>query len=406
MLITIYNRSFQRVKPLTRFTFAQYTEKLQEVGTFRVLVEMHEDNIMFLDKEQTYYLLFDNNVMGRIEESTKDSDGEFNRSIELVGSLMTFILDKRVIYPTQNFKGTTAKVIGDVIKQNFVPNDYENKRYINLIVKYTNDTMLTTTSSVEFQKTGGTVLECIQPLMEQDKLGIRIVPQIRELHEVVTHDPLTNISVWDCYVIQGVDRTRKNISKALQLSEEQKENNTVIFSQSYSNLYRTTYNMSKKDYTNVAYVAGEGEGTARKIIEVYQPDKEDLKDNFYEKGWYRNETFIDARDLQKEQDGKILTDAEYQELLKQRGLEKLKEHIVFETYDGTIVTESGTRYVYRKDFDIGDFVTTVDTEIGANVTAQLTSVTVSIEGSTETIDIEVGNPKITIDQKLKRNGVI
>ena len=56
----------------------------------------------------------------------------------------------------------------------------------------------------------------------------------------------------------GTDRRVKN----------KEGNEAIIFSQSLSNISRTAYTKDSESYKNVAYVAGEGEGTDRKWYEL------------------------------------------------------------------------------------------------------------------------------------------
>lgn len=245
------------------------------------------------------------------------------------------------------------------------------------------------------QWTGGSVYDAIQPLLQADSMGFEIKPVITERYEIDANAPITNIRKWYFNILLGEDRTRNN----------QMGNKPIVFSHSLSNLTRSTYEKDMKDYCNVAYVAGEGEGNNRTWIEVYQDGVKGTENEWDAIGWLRDELFVDARDLQKTTDNKTYTDTEYKEMLTQRGNEYLKEHIVFVSYDSTVTNEN-EKYKYQRDFHNGDFVTIVDNELGITVDAQITEVTKSVEGSREILDITFGYRSIQMNEKLRRKGVI
>ena len=182
---------------------------------------------------------------------------------------------------------------------------------------------------------------------------------------------MNGIEEWELSIIPGNDRTKGNTEG----------NVPVVFSQSLSNIERTSYSVKRANYKNVAYVAGEGEDEDRKWYEVYSDDSEQNKT-----GWQRKELWIDARDVQSEAEGNTLTDAEYEEAIEQRANEKFSEAKVSETYSGTIV-EANKQYKLGVDYDKGDFVTIVDDELGITIDVQITEITKSVEGSREIVDV-------------------
>lgn len=104
-------------------------------------------------------------------------------------------------------------------------------------------------------------------------------------------------------------------------------------------------------YKNFAYVAGEGEGSARVIVEV------DLRSSADEE---RREVYVDARDLQSTYqddagDEHTYTADQYRALLRQRGLEKLAEYQKIETVNGDV--DPNANLTYGVDFDLGDLCT-------------------------------------------------
>ena len=91
--------------------------------------------------------------------------------------------------------------------------------------------------------------------------------------------------------------------------------------------------------------------------------------------------------MQSEQDNKQLTDTEYEELIKQRANEKAKDNDLSEEYTAT-VTDITKQYTYKKDYNIGDFVTIADEELGMEIDAQITNVIITRQDDRNIVDIE------------------
>lgn len=97
-----------------------------------------------------------------------------------------------------------------------------------------------------------------------------------------------------------------------------------------------------------------------------------------------------------------LTNEELEELMEQRGLEKLEEHIKFESVDGTISTGTMS-YKYGVDFNKGDFVSIYSKKIGKMINMQITSITKTISNGVEYFDIGFGIDRLSIQNMKERN---
>lgn len=376
-MIEILDKNLKKKDILRKYTFAQYTDKFRGIGTFKINARIVEENLYLLDKTQEYYVLFDSVVFGKIESVKRESDSEYEKVIVLSGRLSNLLFTKRVIAGTIKFKGTTAQFVRDLI-YNEIVKDAKSKRYVDIDIKFDNKEYLDTfCSTIDKQVTGGYVWDSVQPVLEQDRLGIYFNPIVQTEHIPNNGTELTNISKWELLISAGKDRTKGN-----------KQGNTpVVFSQSLSNIARTDYSFNSEKYCNVAYVAGEGEEEKRKWYEVYQ--KEEITAGLEDKtGWQRNELWIDARDIQSEsEDGGTITEQEYETLIKQRAEEKFTENTIEETYTATL-TEANKQYTYGEDYILGDLATVIDDELNISVDVQITEVTKTIEGVREIVDIE------------------
>lgn len=185
-----------------------------------------------------------------------------------------------------------------------------------------------------------------QTLCTETDLGFRFV-----------HDKTNHMLLFDVY--QGEDKTN------------------VRFSEDYGNLANLVLKQSENDYKNVAYVGGAGEGSDRTFIVCGDTDAEGLD---------RHEIFVDARDLQLEDDQ---TQEEYETLLAARGLEKLNEHNKGLTVSFDInPTDFGTKY------DIGDMITAILKSDGLKLYVRIISAKQTYENNKHKTEITVGTPII------------
>lgn len=397
-LITVFNRYFRKIDILRKYNFAQYTDIFNGVGTFQIKALLCEENLYFFDVHETFFILFDEKFMGRVENVKKDSDSEYERTIEINGRMVKYKLQTSVVYKQQIYSGRTADVVQNLVKNNMCVGTYGNARYINFTFKKQTDRYDEMSLITNGQWTGGSVYDAVQPLLENDNMGFEIYPQL--VTETVPlegyEEERTNILVWDFNILLGEDRSRNNTD----------ENEPIIFSHSLSNLTRSSYENDISDYCYVAYVAGEGEGNDRVWIEVNQDQR--LESGARSRapfGWLRDEIFVDARDLQKETADKTYTDSEYKEVLKQRGFEKLSENVAYTSYDSTVTNEN-EKYQFGKDFNNGDFVTVIDNELGIELKVQITEITRSIQGNQVITDVTFGKHNITFKERLRRKGAI
>lgn len=385
--IEILDRNFKRLDILRHYTFSQYNMKFRGIGTFTVNAPL-ELNTIFLNREEQYYLLFNGNVhpvVGKVEDVKKESEDEENKLI-ITGRLALFILTKRIVSDTINTSGTTLEHMEKLVTENILK--VKNSRYLPITIddSAVNKNKL---SKVDRQVTGGYIWDEFEELLEQDKIGVELYPKIVPTYSV--NDIDSNILDWTLKLSSGTDRTKGNVDG----------NVPVIFSQQLSNINRVDYERNVENHCNIAYVAGEGEGSNRKWFEIPINQEESQET----KGWERSELWIDARDIQSEDDdGNQLTDEQYNALIKQRAEEKAVENDIQESYEATVITKN-KRYVYGKDYFLGDFVTVVDTQLGLEFDVQIIGITFSKQDTEEITDIELqyGNKRISPQSILQHN---
>ena len=128
------------------------------------------------------------------------------------------------------------------------------------------------------------------------------------------------------------------------------ENPHIVFSDSYNNLLSFTYFTDTSVKRNFAYVLGKGEGEQRKRTTYYEDSEPDLLDRY--------EVYVDAKDIsdeeQKNGETKPIPDAEYIELLKEKGNQNI---IPTKTKSESQIAVQSTQFQYGVDYFVGDFVT-------------------------------------------------
>lgn len=370
-MLRVMNNNFKIIDTLKKYTFAQYEDKFREIGTFKVLAQLVKENNYLFDKKEQYYILFDEFTVGKVEKVIKDSDSEYEKTITITGRLAPVLLTQRVINSIVDFTGNSVDYIVTLLQMCFDLDNIDSSRYINMNVATDDVSESKELSAVKKQVTGGYLWDEIQETMELDDLGLFFYPKLTSVYSDRL-DIETNVRFWTLMLSSGTDRRVKN----------KEGNEAIIFSQSLSNISRTAYTKDSESYKNIAYVAGEGEGTDRKWYELKINQENAIGEQI---GWNRSELWIDARDLQSEDaDGNKLTQEQYETNIKNRANEKAKENDVSNSYESTVTVRN---LEYRKDFDKGDLVTIKDDELGVIIDAQIIAVIVTEQDSKKIVDV-------------------
>lgn len=151
----------------------------------------------------------------------------------------------------------------------------------------------------------------------------------------------------------GVRETAVNLQSPqnkIELFKGRDLSDVVEFNVEFDNLLSESFETSNFDEATMAWVFGEGEGTARLNVK--------LNDTL--SGLERQEIYVDARDIQKAtQDGNgkdiTLTDAQYKAALNSRGKTKLGEQVATLNLNGDIDLDNDL-FEYGVDYQVGDRV--------------------------------------------------
>lgn len=170
--------------------------------------------------------------------------------------------------------------------------------------------------------------------------------------------------VWKIW--NGVDRTAT-----------QTENNRMILDYDYGTMNNSTLSVEDTVPTFMV-VAGQGEGAKRAIEEL----------NNGAAGLKRIETFLDARDVEDDN------------LLSQRGQEKLAEYGDSSSYTATLSNQAIQQY--RTEYELGDIGTVRDSKLDGAIDYRITAVEEVYEDNQLMVNIVLGYNKNTLKDSIQR----
>ncbi|MGI6349877.1 MAG: siphovirus ReqiPepy6 Gp37-like family protein [Eubacteriales bacterium] len=179
-----------------------------------------------------------------------------------------------------------------------------------------------------------------------------------------------------CSVNIDTQKATLGIVKPTDRSIGQTANPRAIFSLALGTLSDTDRTLDARAYKNYAYTAGQGEGAARVIDQLYTTSLPPT-------GAARRELFVDARDIQ---------DADE---LPSRGLKKLAE------LDKLVTIDGGSRDIGSMTYALGDLCTIIDVD-GTATTKQIVGIEYLYRQKTEEKRLIFGSRDMTISQAIKQ----
>lgn len=363
MNLIILDQNFDTLGVVSVFNTLIWDRRYYASGLFELYTPAEFFELMNTGR---YLFRNDRKDLGVIREVNFARDAKGARTAYCKGYFAEELLNDRVLNTQINITGT-PEAIGRQLVQKFAinPTDANRKlQHLQLGAQTGVGTSVTVTA------TG-------------DKLGDKLfdIEKTQELSHRLVYDYQANTLSFEVW--QGKDRT-----------DSQEVNSWAIFSDSFYNVKNAVYDRDESDCKNFAYVAGEGEGASRVIVEV------DIRASADEE---RRELYVDARDLQSvytDDNGTehAYTAAQYRQLLQQRGLEKLAEYEKIETVNSDV--DPDANLIYLTDFDLGDLCTYRYTDVGIETTKRITEIQEVYEGSKQTLSVVFGNDVTTSITKI------
>lgn len=362
------------------YRFSQYTDELTGNGKFKLILPSSESAVDDLVYDN--FIFFEEGIVGIIKkvQESQDSDEELTVS----GVLTNGVLGYRVIQKTTRFNGTLSDVCTRLLNTNFIE-PVDSRRKVPLV--RLQDTF-PSSPLVAYCDTGTSVRESLAATLTPYGYGFEMYPIVTDIDE--SKGITTNLSALEFRLLQPVDRTINN----------EDGNDPVVFSFKFNNLARLNFEDDGSEYCSIAIVTSEGTGEQRKLIEVGDEISSGLD---------RKELYVDARDLQIEvfddETGEInkITEEELEEMMEQRGLQKLQMYQRFVSVDGNILVNEDSMFHYGTDFYKGDFVSVIDELHNRIFDLQVISMTKSVSDGVEYTDVSFGLDKQTIRELMSKS---
>lgn len=360
------NTTFNLIGEVNNFTSAQWTKRYNSYGEFELNAPMTNENKELLRIGHVLWLGEADAMIITIVNYDLSSEGE--RTITVKGRSLEFLLDKRCVWERTTFNNQYVSTIMIALVNKAMVAPTDTKRIMPYIGLEADPGL---GGRISKQKTGGSLYEGVQEIAESAGLGFRM--NFNPEEQTITFE-----------VYEGKDRT---ISQTTNL--------VVEFSTEVEDLLSSAYYKNTQDYKNVAWVWGEGEGTARKRLEYGETTLT---------GFERDELYVDAKDIQSEESEEgtaTTTEEEYYELLKQRAKEKFEEQAVEETFEASLRMFGELHNKLDEDYFLGDVVTITDRISGVQINARITAITYNLSNDFST-ELTFGYGYPTLLEAVKR----
>lgn len=361
MELYVFDRGLNFQGILEGFFSLRWIRRYHKYGEFELHCSLTPETLNLLRKNNVIWKK-DDLEAGYIEYRNMKEDIEGNEIFVVKGKFLTGYLNRRIIWGTENMNTTSELAMRELINKNCInPIDADRKIDLLRLGEPKNYAQ-----SLNYQVSYKNLLEELENISYTSQLGYRTLIDIQNKK-----------MIFDIY--EGLDRTAG-----------QSVNPPAVFSREFENILEQEYTDSLHNYRNVALVAGEGEGIDREYVTIGDGQ-----------GLDRYEMFVDARDLQSQnEDGTVIPAEEYRKMLEDRGKTKLAECKEIETFESKVNIRSNL--IYKEDFDLGDIVTCTSKNWGITIDTRITEVEEVYEEDGFSVNVTFGNNIPTLIDVIKR----
>lgn len=346
-----------------------FTRRWHEVGEFELRINRHKRHTELLQRGNLIMLGANRNKVGiiRHREIELDENGKKTESWLVKGIALKGVAAQRIVVPPANDSHDRASGAAESVMKHYVSNHIVNpadvKRKIDMLVI---------------------------ALDQQRGSSVSWESRFKNLADELIEISKANGLGWDVFLDFQQKKWIFDVYEGRNLTVNQTENPPVIFSPQFESLKQLSFVESDYNYKNYGYIAGQGEGEERRVVEVGEAE-----------GLSRIETFIDARDVaEQDENQQALPEAEIIAKLQQRGQQKLLEFAEEFFLEGQILTNSP--FKYEIDYDLGDIVTIQNREWGVTRDARITEIKEIYEPGGFQIEATFGESRPTLVKKLKQ----
>lgn len=371
MILDVYGKDNERKTFINNFKYATYDNPFCGVGSFEIKVPITEKSIPYLLKDN--YILLDEGILGVIQSREFEQKEEQQNMLTISGKTINEFFFRRCFDLPHKYNGKLSAIARSMVNDLCIDPE-DTKRIIALVTLAEDSEYIPDGDTFKTQKTGDYLADALEDLLTLEDKGYKLYP-------IFDNNNGYYLQNLEFRVYAPADRTIGN----------EDDNTPVVFSSELNNIQNFLYEENGSDYKNFAYGAGQGRGEERYLVSVGDEDAEDID---------RYELYVDARDLQQEEEQ---SEEEYLEMLSERTLEKLLEHKTFVSVNGTIV-DGTTVFKIGEDFNVGDYVSFKLDLLDLVVNVQIKKLTKSYNNNKEYIDLTFGFQKSSIRKILRKGG--
>jgi hypothetical protein len=346
-----------------------FTRRWHEVGEFELRINRHKRHTELLQRGNLIMLGASRKKVGiiRHREIELDENGKASENWLVKGIALKGVAAQRITVPPVGDSHDRANGSAETVMKHYVNNHVVNpvdtKRKIDMVVLASDQQR---GSQISWESRFKNLAEELIEISKTSGLGWDVILDFQQ-------------KKWIFDVFEGRD-----------LTVNQSVNPPVIFSPQFESLKQLSFVESDYNYKNYGYIAGQGEGEDRRVVEVGEAE-----------GLSRIETFIDARDISEEDENQqVLPEEQVIAKLRERGQQKLSEFAQEFFLEGQILTNSP--FEYEKDYDLGDIVTIQNWEWGVTRDARITEIKEIYEPGGFQIEATFGESRATLIKKLKQ----
>lgn len=352
-VIKILDINFNLLGEIDEYSSLQWCRKWHKPGDFELHLSASSYNVDKLVKDNILLLDGMKNKLGIIRH--RELSQEDTEKLVVKGSMLSSLVDRRITIPPEGMAYDIINDIGESVMKHYVDVNCINPVDIN-------------------RKIPNLDIAPNQYRGSQIKWQSRLKQLDGELEKISLATGLG----WDITLDIEKSKLQFEIFEGRDLTADQELYPPVIFSIDFDNINKQQYVESSFNHKNVGYVGGQGEGEDRYIVEVGEIST----------GLNRIETFIDARDISKEED------------LYSRGLQKLNEFREIKTFENSVIPYGS--FNYEVDWDLGDIVTIQNKNWDATINARITEVKEIYESSGFNLEVTFGSNIPTLIDKIKK----
>ena len=384
MELRVFDKTVQPLGAIDELASLLWHTKYFDVGTFSLLAPITDNNSRLLVEgnlitkhdEKKEVKTADGGVWRRAAQITyvhitKDENGL--EQLEAQGYMLSWWLNKRCIYPQIVATGTNQYLINLMVKNNCGSAAGTKRRFplLAFLAQETIDGVAVEYANEVYAQLG----QEVKARAQAGKLGYDILLNERE-------------RLFGFYLYKGNDLTATNT-----------EGNTpCIFSRDFDNVNEQEYTESIESMKNTAYVIGAADESGEQPqIEVWKETET--------AGIDRDELFIEATDISRTAQNEAgedtpIPESQYLELMVTKANGELETYGEVINFVSTINVSKNLQY--KRDFTVGDVVTSIEKRWGVKIDARVTKITQTSQNGQETIEVTFGDSLPSLIEKIKK----